>query len=75
MRAEFVSAVTVAGTNSDIRGIIRYDNSTANPTTSSDPGVPNSGLSDLDTTLLAPAIVKTPPTSTKYVAFATILFA
>ncbi|EKM52908.1 uncharacterized protein PHACADRAFT_100639 [Phanerochaete carnosa HHB-10118-sp] len=65
IRAELISGLTVSGTNSDIRGIIRYDNSTDTPTTSTDPGVPNSGLSDLNVASLTPAISNTPPSSTK----------
>lgn len=72
MRLGLQSAAQVPGTNTDIRGIIRYGNSNANPTTSSNPGVPNSGLSGLDTSLLAPAVVKTPPQPTKYATAAVV---
>ncbi|EKM52837.1 uncharacterized protein PHACADRAFT_149761 [Phanerochaete carnosa HHB-10118-sp] len=65
MRAELITLGTLPGSNSDIRGIIRYGNSKSLPTASTDPGVPGSGLSDLDTATLVPAIVKTPPNSTK----------
>ena len=67
MRAELSSALTVDGTNTDIRGIMRYANSTADPTTDTDPGVPGAGLSDLDDTALVPAVTNTPPDSTKCV--------
>ncbi|GJE96135.1 multicopper oxidase [Phanerochaete sordida] len=65
IRAELISAASVSGTTTDIRGIMRYANSTADPTTDTDPGVPGAGLSDLDDTALVPAVATTPPDSTK----------
>ncbi|EKM52861.1 uncharacterized protein PHACADRAFT_100787 [Phanerochaete carnosa HHB-10118-sp] len=66
MRAGLINETFVAGVNTDIRGIIRYGNSKSTPTTSTDPGVPGSGLSDLNPALLAPAIATTLPDSTKF---------
>ncbi|GJE96139.1 multicopper oxidase [Phanerochaete sordida] len=65
LRAELASPVAVPGTNADIRAILRYGGGSALPTTGADPGVPGSGLSDLDSSKLVPAVVKTPPNPTK----------
>ncbi|EKM52883.1 uncharacterized protein PHACADRAFT_261553 [Phanerochaete carnosa HHB-10118-sp] len=65
MRAELASVATLPGANADIRGIIRYGGNKSLPTASTDPGVPGSGLSDLNVATLVPAIAKTPLDSTK----------
>ncbi|EKM52892.1 uncharacterized protein PHACADRAFT_261563 [Phanerochaete carnosa HHB-10118-sp] len=65
MRSELTTVGSLPDVNTDVRGIIRYGNSKSLPTASTDPGVPGSGLSDLNTATLAPAIVQKPLDSTK----------
>nr|AAS21670.1 multicopper oxidase 4B [Phanerodontia chrysosporium] len=65
MRAALKSAVAVPGANADIRGILRYGSGHAAPTAGADPGVPGSGLADLDVAKLVPAAPRTPPPATK----------
>ena len=58
------------GQNADIRGVIRYGGSatdTSLPTATDDPGVPNQNITDMDTSLLVPAVQDVPPTRTKWV--------
>lgn len=68
VRAELQDVAPVAGTNTDIRAIVRYNGTVCTPTTSSNPGVPNSDLSALNEFNLVPAIPITPPPATLYVA-------
>ncbi|GJE95819.1 multicopper oxidase [Phanerochaete sordida] len=66
MRTELQSLVPVNGTNSDVRAIVRYGDSSALPTTKANPGVPGAALPALDEAKLAPAVPKTPPMPTKF---------
>ncbi|EKM52894.1 uncharacterized protein PHACADRAFT_149824 [Phanerochaete carnosa HHB-10118-sp] len=66
IRAGLDSVIKVPGTNTEVRGVVRYGSSTKNPTTAADPGVPNFDLSALDVSKLAPAVVLTPPTATRF---------
>ncbi|KIP03948.1 ferroxidase/laccase group [Phlebiopsis gigantea 11061_1 CR5-6] len=67
MRVELETAMMIPGTNDDIRGVIRYGTTnTSLPKNITDPGVPGSGLSDLNTTKLAPYTPDLPPARSKF---------
>ncbi|EKM52895.1 uncharacterized protein PHACADRAFT_186926 [Phanerochaete carnosa HHB-10118-sp] len=64
IRSELTDPLPTPGYSTDLRAIIRYSNSVDTPTTSSNPGVPNSNLSALNVTDLVPAIPRTLPDAT-----------
>lgn len=58
----------VWGQNTDVRGILRYStapNLAAVPVAADDPGPGMSWVGDMDTSLLVPAVVDSPPERTR----------
>ncbi|GJE96134.1 multicopper oxidase [Phanerochaete sordida] len=65
IRTEYLSLSPVAGTTTDVRAILRYGDSNADPTTDADPGVPGSDVGPLDLNKLVPFVPETLPAPTK----------
>ncbi|KIP03947.1 ferroxidase/laccase group [Phlebiopsis gigantea 11061_1 CR5-6] len=67
MRMELISPSNVTGTTTDVRGVIRYGTKSKSlPPAGPDPGFPGTGLADMDTTKLTPAVPDIPPDRSRF---------